>query len=175
MTDGKDVTRVAAQAPTIFSYAYRPIQPVDDWDIPFTINIDAQGILCYDVYTLMQDGQYRSVDRQAFRLSPDVFHRIVESIRYAKPWMRHMPPRIQLTDDPGAEYTFCLDRLPVFRIYDMESLLARDYRSTRGHYTRLVYCLLEDISQLLSRDGLMLTPDTFDPSEVYAPSEAAQA
>jgi len=116
-------------------------------------------ILVYTVY----DAQSRVMQELYFALPSRVREQYLRMVQYAMPWLKNVPCRMQLREESISEYSFGFCGFPLFRIEDMVQLMdSCSFRSVRGHYTRLVYSLFEDISSLLARCGVELQPSAFN-------------
>ena len=169
---------MAAQAATtVFCYAYRPICPVSAQDVAFAINLDNRDQLRCSFY-MEQGGTQLCTSEYIFQLDSGLRLYLMRMINYAMPWLQHVPQRMQGNDAPEAEYTFGFHGVEAFRIYDLDELMGMGFTSSRGHYSRKVYCLMEDIAALFATRGIMLTPEGIrweGISPVEAPNWALQA
>ena len=142
---------------SIFGYAYRPMVPMQENDGGFTVNLLENDVLVFSQYNT----RHQVLQEFRFQLPPEVRQRYLALVSQARPWMGSVPPLMRPGEDSVSEYTFCFCGYPVFRIEDMVQLMDCPFRSIRGHYTRLVYGLMESISILLLHCGIDLQPNSF--------------
>lgn len=143
---------------SVFSFAYRPVMPGHPADGGFSVNLMDDDVLVYTEY----DAQSRVTRELYFPLPTRVREQYLRMVQYASPWLRNVPSRMRLREESVSEYTFGFCGCPMFRIEDMVQLMdSCAFRSVRGHYTRLVYSLFEDISSILLGCGVDLQPSAF--------------
>lgn len=131
--------------------------PADIYDGGFAINLMSNDLLVFSTY----DQNNRLTQEFSFALPRDVQMRYLRMVSYAAPWLRNVPLNIQAGEDPVSEHTFGFYGHELLRMEDLSRLLDCPYRSKRGHYARLVYALLEDISALMADYGIDLQPCGF--------------
>ena len=141
----------------VFSYAYRPLMQTAPGG-GFSVNLASNGLLEYATYD-----EYRQVTGVYHYMLPvEAVVRYTRMVDYAQPWLRHVPPMMTTGDEPVSEYSFVFQGRHLFRMEDMIQLVdSCHFRSMRGHYARLVYCLFEDITSMLSCYGVYLYPNSF--------------
>lgn len=157
---GKEVSSMQPQPQPryVFCYAYRPLLQRDPADIGFSVNLAYDGLLEYTIY----NDNREPMKTLYYKLPQEVAVRYARIVDYAQPWLRRVPPLMSSGDEPVAEYSFVFRGNPLFRIEDLIQLIQADsFRNVRGHYTRLVYCLFEDIASILACYGVDLTPKRF--------------
>ncbi len=144
----------------IFCYAYRPGHQRDGG---FSVNVYSDDTLSFSTYDVKRHLQ----SEQRFVLARGTGLRIIECIEAADRWLWNFPPRMSAREEPEMISVIGLDSYPLFQLEDFEQLLQCTFRSTRGHFARLMYNLLEDISATLARCGFTLALDRFgwDPAD----------
>lgn len=141
------------QAPrAIFCYSFRDLAPADPDFGGFVVNLYSDNKLVYSTY----NSQMRLTGTSAFNVGPEVCMQYLELVRYAYPWLRHVPARITMSNHPITESSFGFDGYPIFRLEDIDQLRDLPFASLRGHYARFIYLLLEKISALLATYGIRL-------------------
>ena len=138
----------------IFCYAYRPC---NGYDGGFTVNIFGDGNMVFTTYD-----SRRAMQQETFFLLPKgTQQRVLAKIREADAWLAGFPLRMACKQYPDSVSTVGLDGCSLFQLEDFHQLLDCPFRSIRGHYARLMYNLLEDISAVLSSCGYSLTLESF--------------
>lgn len=138
----------------IFCYAFRLGNGIDGG---FTVNVFGDGNLVFTTY----DGRRVQQQELYFLLPRGTEQRILSLIHGADSWLGGFPLRMARKPYPDQISTIGLDGCSLFQLEDFDLLLACPFRSTRGHYARLMYNLLEDISAVLASCGFTLTLDSF--------------
>ena len=138
----------------IFCYAFRPGNGIDGG---FTVNVFGDGNLVFTTY----DGSRVQQQELYFLLPRGTEQRILSLIHGADSWLVGFPLRMAGKRFPDQISTVGLDGCSLFQLEDFDLLLDCPFRSTRGHYARLMYNLLEDICAVLASCGYTLTLDSF--------------
>ena len=154
----------------IFCYAYRPGSAVDGG---FSVNLYNDDSLSFTAF----DARRCPVCEERFPLAKGTARQVLGLIAQADGWLRAFPPRMAALDRPVHIANIGVDGYPLFQMEDFNLLLQCEFRSTRGHYARLMYNLIEDISALLDARGFRLTLTSFgwDSARIAAQQAEAQA
>lgn len=151
---------------SVFAYGYRPMIPANENDGGFTVNLLENDQLVFS----QMNRQNQTIRSLVFPLPATVRIRYLNLVNYARPWLRNVPLHLCSGDgsDSMTQYSFGFCGYPLLRIDDMPLLLDSPFRTTRGHYARLVYGLMEDVSTLLLPCGINLLPYDFlwDPKRI---------
>ncbi len=139
---------------SVFCYAYRPGHGRDGG---FSVNVFTNDLLSFSTF----DAQRRLKGECTFRLEPGTCQRVLEYIRGADDWLWNFPPRMAWQQVPDEISVIGVDGYSLFQIEDFPRLVVSEFRSIRGHNTRLMINLIEDIASLLSAQGLELTLNSF--------------
>ena len=138
----------------IFCYAYRPGSAVDGG---FSVNLYNDDTLSFTAF----DARRCPVGEEHFPLAKGTARQVLGLIGNADGWLRAFPPRMAAQERPVHISNIGVDGYPLFQLEDFDRLLQCEFRSTRGHYARLMYNLIEDISALLDARGFRLTLTSF--------------
>ncbi len=154
----------------IFCYAYRPGNAADGG---FSVNLYNNDTLSFTAF----DARRCQVYEENFPLAKGTARQALNLIAQADGWLRAFPPRMAALDRPIHISNIGVDGYPLFQLEDFDRLLQCEFRSTRGHYARLMYNLIEDISALLDARGFRLTLNSFgwDGAQIAAQQAEAQA
>lgn len=139
---------------SVFCYAYRPGHGRDGG---FSVNVFTNDLLSFSTF----DRNRRLMSEYTFRLEPGTCQQILTYISAADDWLWNFPPRMAYQPVPDEISTVGVDGYPLFQIEDFPRLVVSEFRSIRGHNTRLMMNLIEDIASLLSAQGLNLTLNSF--------------
>lgn len=144
---------------SVFSYAYRPCIPSNPADGGFSVNLLSNNLLLFTVFDA-----YGQISRElSFALPLEVYQRYLRMVDYARPWLGNVPRKMRFREQSDGEHTFCFCGYEPLHIEDIALLMsACSFRSVRGHYSRLVYSLFEDIASLLFPCGVFLQPCSFN-------------
>lgn len=139
---------------SVFCYAYRPGHNRDGG---FSVNVFTNDMLSFSVFDRFRRLQHEL----AFQLQPGTCQTILDYIQGADDWLWNFPPRMCYQQIPDEISIIGVDGYSLFQIEDFPRLVVSEFRSIRGHNTRLMMNLIEDIASLLSRQGLDLTLNSF--------------
>ena len=142
----------------LFCYAWRPVHSPNVNDGGFSVNLYNDDTLTFTCF----DAAMRPVSEAAFALQQGISGQLLLLIDQARLWLRAFPPRMRVTEE--AQYsisTLGFDGYPLFRMDDFLQLMDCPFRSMRGHYARMMYNLMEDVSSLLASQGIDLTLSGF--------------
>ena len=146
-------------SPAVFVYSFRPINPRDWADGGFQLALTEDNTLVYIRY----DSQNRQLDRFTFTLDASCREHYARMVRYAQPWLQHAPRCMEGDSAPYGEYSFSFGGQEQIVMYNLYELMGSPFRTVRGHYSRLVYNLMEDISGMLYNTYMFdFTPEHFD-------------
>ena len=141
----------------IFVYAYVPTRPTGPEDGGFSVNLFEENMLAYTRYAV--DG---SVIREwRFAVPPRVIMQYMATINHARGWLKDMYACIRLGESARYTCRIGIDGFPLFLMEDIQGLMDCPFRSARGHYARMMYNLLEDISTEFYHEGFNLWPEGF--------------
>lgn len=141
----------------IFVYAYTPIRPVGQDQGSFSVNLYENDMLVYTRYAV--DGSV--LKEWQFAIQPQVRLAYMATVEHARGWIRGMFPCLRAGQNARYSCRIGIDGFPLFMLEDIEVLMSCPFRSARGHYARMMYNLLEDISTELFSAGFDLRPDSF--------------
>ena len=141
----------------IFVYACVPTRPVGPEDGGFSVNLFENNLLQYTRYAV--DGTV--LKEWQFAVPPRVIMTYMATVEHARGWIRGMFPCMRA----GQNARYCcrigIDGFPIFLLEDLQELMNCPFRSARGHYARMMYNLLEDISTEFYQAGFDLRLDGF--------------
>lgn len=143
---------------SVFCFEYRPLKPSGPMDGGFRVNLLSSNQLVITDFDTK-----RCVRRELyFNLPAEVCQGYLNLIGNARLWLSGMalterPLVMEFGQSPRSEFTFCFCGYSALHIEDIVEIMAQcPFRSSRGHYSRLVYCLYEDICSLLAHYGVDL-------------------
>ena len=145
-----------AAARAVFCYVYQPNPAAGDGGFALQLfDNDIAVFTCYDL-----EGQATS--EQGFRL-PQGVARQSQMLSYRnRSWLQDVPGYMRVRENAQYASIIGLDGFPLFRMEDFCEMMSCPFRTARGHYARMVYNLLEDISTLLLQCGLDLQLFSFN-------------
>ncbi len=142
-------------ARAVFCYVYQPNPAAGDGG--FALNLfdnDIAVFTCYDV-------SGNPVDEKGFQL-PQGAARQTQLLAYrCRSWLQDVPAHMRVHETCQYASTIGLDGFPLICLEDFCEMMYCPFRSARGHYARMLYNLLEDISNVLWQCGLDLQPFSF--------------
>lgn len=149
----------ATNAHYVFSYAYRPAHPIHfNNGGGFVVNLLDNGYLVFEVFNV----HHVMVQRSSFQLPGQVVSKYQQEVREAQAWLCTMPKYLAENEGPQFSSVVMVDGFTdPFRLDDLPLLVNSPFRSTRGHYARLMYNFLENIAGILAHCGIDLRLDNF--------------
>lgn len=143
----------------VFTYAYCPVEAARSAnDGGFTVNLMENGLLMFDVY----DRNMQVVCHYTFPMPQEAVYDYCRAVRHATRWLQTFPLHMGDTEHIRYVSRVGLDGLPeIYRINDLPQLVNCPFGTMRGHYARMMYNLLEDISGMMARYGISFSLDSF--------------
>ncbi len=143
----------------LFNYSYKPLGYMSGPDDGgFCVNLFDNDTMLFQSYT----PQGRVVAEYVFALPAQMRIRYMAMIQPAGQWLGAMPHYFRSDTPPGFKSYIGLSGMEIFVMEDLPSLIVCPFRSVRGHYARMMYNLLEDITGLMVDYGLELKLDSFE-------------
>ena len=155
-----------AQDQTVFEYIYVPYtRRMHPDDGGFRVALMGSGMLVFQ----QVNASRQVLENLSFQLQPEISTRIRHLIGRSMWWINSMQSNGQPWFRPDGQAECSSDirlETAMFRMEDIPQLMECPFRQLRGHYSRMMYNLLEDISTVLLRTAaidLTLTGFTWDP------------
>ena len=161
----------------VFCYAYRPGPLSGAQDGGFCVHLRDDDSLTFTCYSFSM----QPVSELVFPLQRGCHRQVIALMDGAKLWLREFPHYMRVNEQPETIAHLGFDGYSqMFRIDDFMQLMSCPFRTKRGHYARMMYNLLEDISTILLTQGIDLKPDGFtwmegvQPLQSYAQQTGSQ-
>ncbi|MBR3493839.1 MAG: hypothetical protein IKH38_00280 [Clostridia bacterium] len=139
---------------SIFCYAYQ----AGPEGRGFSVNVYNNDTLAFSLY----DERRQMLSEECFTLDRGTHLRILQLIRRAeRDWLNSFPTRMARWDTPRHISRIGLDSHALFQLEDLEELMQLPFRTQRGHFGRLMFNLLEDVSAILLSQGFELSIRSF--------------
>ena len=142
---------------SVFSYAFRCAAPVNPVQGGFSVNLFDSDILVYTCYDVSRS----AVLECRFQLQQGTAERCLQYIDSARWWLKSLPPHLRAGGEQQDTVLVGFAGQPMCCLDGFEQLALCPFGSARGHFTRAVYNLMEDIAALLKPQGMMIRPNDF--------------
>ncbi len=162
MIDDREKTEMenSLHSTTVFTFAYQLTRPSNPAAAGFTVNLLSNDQLLYACY----DVDRQKVQECRFQLQQGTHSLCLKLIEHNNWWLQSVPERMRTAQQGQAGSTLIIGFAdhPLFCLEGFDTLLQCRFGSQRGHYTRQLYSLLEDIAAVLRSQALYLSPDAFE-------------
>lgn len=143
---------------SVFSYGYRP-QGVPGADYGFVINLLENGTLIFERYA----APHVVSQHHTFAVPQWLVERYRQDVYRASGWLKSMPKHMAAGAQEIHVSYVGLEGCPdVFRMGDLQQIIACPFGTNRGHYARMMFNLLEEVAGMLQGVGIMLCLDGFN-------------
>lgn len=142
----------------VFQYKFRPL--LQDRRAPdggFSVILYENRILSFSTYDI--NGAF--IDELCFSLSGRVIQCFYGLLRSASSWLGATPCDLRGSNVSPYASSFAFDGYDPIRVWGINDLLLMPSGTEEGFFTRHLLVLFEDVSNLLSENGIHLTLDGF--------------
>ena len=142
----------------VFTYSYRAAAPQNPDEGGFSLNLFDSDVLDFSVYSTAGE----QLVRHRFQVQQNTAGTVLRIIEWSRWWLDRMPKHMSEGETAAQSHMvmgfagtsmFCLD--------DLETILRAPFGSQRGHFSRQLLGLLEDMAAVLASQGITFTPDSF--------------
>ncbi len=145
-------------AKPVFQYKFRPLPRTGTpTDGGFCIILYENSVLSFSTY----DASGGFMDELCFSLPGRVIQCFYGLLRNASSWLGSTPCDLRGSEVANYGSSFAFDGYDPIRVWGMNSLLCEPCGSAGGFFSRHLYVLFEDVSNLFAEQGITLSLDGF--------------